>query len=169
MLNRLRARSKPVPPIPDAIWQDPYYFIAFGFGSGALPVAPGTFGTLFAIPFYLLLRPLSLPLYLAIVIASFIASAWICDRLSHQLHEHDHPGMCIDEFVGFLVTMIAAPHGIGWIIAGFLLFRFFDIVKPWPISFLDKNVPGGFGMVLDDVVAGLFAMIILQVVRIVNG
>ena len=75
--------------------------------------------------------------------------------------------MCIDEFAGFFVTMINAPHGWMWVVTGFLLFRLFDIWKPWPINYIDENVQGGFGMILDDVVAGLFAMIIIQLLSFI--
>ena len=149
--------------LPTTLWQNPLYFIAFGLGSGAMPFAPGTFGTLMAIPFYLLIQPLSLSAYLIIIAGFIIFSMWICERASRQTHVHDHPGMCIDEFAGFFVTMIHAPRGWLAIVIGFLLFRLFDIWKPWPINWLDKNVHGGIGMVLDDVVAGLVACAIMQV------
>lgn len=166
MLKKMKSRKKPALAVPEAVWQKPLYFVAFGLGSGAMPFAPGTFGTLLAIPFYLLLQPLPLPSYIFFVIAFIIASSWICDRVSREIHEHDHPGMCIDEFAGFFVTMINAPAGWMWVLAGFLLFRLFDIWKPWPIHVMDEKIHGGFGMVLDDVVAGIFAMIILQILRI---
>ena len=145
------------------MWENPVYFVAFGLGSGAMPFAPGTFGTLMAIPFYLFQRPLPLYAYIAFVVLFIIISSIISDRVSKDIHVHDHPGMCIDEFAGFFVTMIGAPYGCAWIIAGFILFRLFDIFKPWPINFIDKHVHGGFGMILDDVVAGIFSMIILQI------
>ena len=85
--------KKNIPPIPKAVWTNPLYFIAFGFGSGAIPFAPGTFGTLFAIPFYLLLRPLPLYAYLLFVIFFIVLSAWISDRVSKETQTHDHPGM----------------------------------------------------------------------------
>lgn len=158
--------TRTIPPVPKQIWQDPLYFIAFGFGTGAIAWMPGTFGTLMAIPFYLLLRPLPLPAYVIFVIAFIIFASWLSHRISRTIAEHDHPGMNIDEFAGFFVTMINAPPGWGYIVLGFILFRFFDIFKPWPISYLDKNVHGGFGMVLDDVVAGLFSLAILQIIRL---
>ncbi len=155
------------PPTPDAVWRNPLYFIGFGLGSGAMPFAPGTFGTLMAIPFYILIHFLPFYFYLFFVLCFVIASAWLCDYLSKKIQIHDHPGMCIDEFAGFFVTMIAAPFSFAWILYGFILFRVFDIWKPWPIRWLDKNVPGGIGMVLDDVVAGLFAMAIIQLTIII--
>ena len=150
-------------PIPPAVWKNPLYFIAFGFGSGASPIAPGTVGTIVAIPFYLLLSQLSLTGYLFAVVAVIITSAWLCEHISKETHTHDHPGMNIDEFAGFFVTMIHAPHGWKWIILGFVFFRIFDIVKPWPINKIDENIHGGVGMVLDDVVAGIFSMVLIQI------
>lgn len=164
IFKKIKSHAKAAPPIPEAVWQNPLYFFAFGLGSGAIPFAPGTFGTLMAIPFYLLLQFLPLVAYIVFTIIFAIASMWICERVSQETHTHDHPGMCIDEFAGFFVTMINAPLGFFWVLLGFLLFRFFDIVKPWPIRFLDEKVPGGFGMVLDDIVAGIFSMVIIQII-----
>jgi phosphatidylglycerophosphatase A len=161
-LTRLDQRYHKTPPVPAAVWRNPLYFIAFGFGSGAAPFAPGTFGTLMAIPFYLLLRWLPLTWYLVFLMVFICFTSWLCDRISRDTKTHDHPGMCIDEFAGFFVTMTAAPPGAGWIILGFILFRLLDIIKPWPISYADKHVHGGFGMVFDDVLAGFYAMVMMQ-------
>lgn len=154
-------RQYSVPPIPDSIWQKPSHFIAFGFGTGAIPVAPGTFGTLIAVPFYLALRTLPLNLYLVLLAIIIVGSMWLCDRVSKEIKVDDHQGMCLDEIVGFLVTMANAPHGVIWIVIGFILFRFFDIVKPWPIRFIDNKIHGGIGAILDDVLAGVYSWIIL--------
>jgi phosphatidylglycerophosphatase A len=167
IFKKLQSKSKPIPPVPEAVWRNPLYFAAFGLGSGAMPFAPGTFGTLLAIPFYLLLEPLPLLAYISFVIFFIVASSWICERVSRQIHEHDHPGMCIDEFAGFFVTMIGAPHGCPWVVLGFLLFRLFDIWKPWPIHVMDEKIHGGIGMVLDDVAAGIAAMILLQLLHFI--
>lgn len=167
IFKRIPASTKPIPPVPEKVWQDPLYFIAFGLGSGAVPFAPGTFGTLMAIPFYLLLRQLPLLYYLVFLVAFIAFSSWISSRVSREIHEHDHPGMCIDEFVGFFVTMINAPLGWPWVVLGFALFRIFDIWKPWPIRYLDEKVHGGFGMILDDIVAGVFAMAIIQIIWVI--
>ncbi len=166
IFNKFKRGAKPQQSIPAAIWQNPLYFIAFGFGSGAIPFAPGTFGTLLAIPFYLLLQHLSPVFYITFVVLFCAASIWICERVSNEIHIHDHPGMNLDEFVGFFVTMIFAPAGWQWILLGFLLFRLFDIWKPWPISWLDENIPGGFGMIIDDVVAGLFSFVVIQLMAL---
>jgi phosphatidylglycerophosphatase A len=139
------------------------HFLAFGFGSGAAPKAPGTFGTLAAIPLYLLLAQLPLWAYLAVIVASFALGIYLCGQASKDMGVHDHGGIVWDEFVGMWITMIAVPLQWPWVVAGFILFRFFDIIKPWPIGWLDKRVHGGLGIMIDDVIAGIFALIILQV------
>lgn len=146
-------------PIPETVWKKPTHFIAFGFGIGAVPWAPGTFGTLMGIPFYLLLRPLPFWIYLIVITAIMIASMWISDRVSREIQVHDHPGMCLDEIVGFFFAMLNAPTGWIWIAIGFGLFRLFDILKPWPIRQIDQKVHGGIGIILDDVIAGVFTAV----------
>lgn len=143
------------------IFRDTTLFIAFGFGSGLSPFAPGTCGTLVAIPLFLWLQPLNMTLYLIIVCVAFIGGVWICSRASKKLGVHDHQGIVWDEIVGFWITMAGMPVSITTVIAGFILFRFFDIVKPWPIRPIDRSVQGGLGIMLDDLVAGLFAWLIL--------
>jgi phosphatidylglycerophosphatase A len=162
IVNQLKSHELAYP-IPKAVWHNPWYFIAFGLGSGAIPIAPGTCGTLMAIPFYLLLQSLPLHWYITFLFCFMIMSAWLLDRISHEIRVHDHPGMCLDEFVGYFVTMTAAPTGWRWIVLGFILFRLFDIWKPWPISTIDEKIHGGFGMVLDDVVAGIAAAALIQI------
>ncbi len=149
-------------PSAKLVFSNPVHFLAFGFGSGLAPFAPGTFGTLAAVPLYLLLAPLSLSLYLAVVVVAFVAGIWICDKAGADLGVHDHGGIVWDEFVGLWIALIAAPAGWSWIVAGFLLFRLFDIWKPWPIGWADRQVSGGLGVMLDDVIAGLYALIVLQ-------
>ncbi len=147
-------------PRPNLI--NPVHLLAFGLGSGCAPKAPGTFGTLMAVALYVPLSGLSLPMYLAVLAVAIVAGVWLCGRTSRDLGVRDHSGIVWDEFAGFWLTMVAAPSGWGWIIAGFLLFRLFDILKPWPISWLDRRVHGGLGIMLDDLVAGAFAWMILQ-------
>lgn len=151
-------------PVPSSIWKNPLHFIAFGFGSGAIPIMPGTFGTLMAIPFYLLMRELPIALYIILATVLGVFAVWISDKLSKQIKIHDHPGMNIDEFIGYFVTMIAAPHNWYAVCLGFVLFRIFDILKPFPIGWIDKNVKGGFGMIIDDVAAGVVSLVILQLI-----
>jgi len=147
------------------VFGNPIHFLAFGFGSGLAPVAPGTFGTLVGVPFFLFMVSLPLWSYLLLILAFFLFGVWICDRSSKLLGVHDHGGIVWDEIVGYLVTMIAAPEGWGWIVIGFILFRIFDIFKPWPIAYLDRHVSGGFGIMIDDILAGVYAMLILQLLN----
>ncbi|WP_372871776.1 phosphatidylglycerophosphatase A [Shewanella sp.] len=142
--------------------KNPWHFLALGFGSGLAKKAPGTFGTLAAVPLYLLLSPLPLVWYLVVTLIVVIAGIYICDRASKDMGVHDHGAIVWDEVAGLLITLIAAPAGIGWLMAGFVLFRVFDILKPWPIRVLDAKVHGGLGIMADDVLAGLFALACLQ-------
>lgn len=168
-LSALKQFKKERQPIPDGVFEKPLYFIAFGFGSGIMPFAPGTFGTLFAAFLYCLLPQMTFYSYLAFTVIVTLISMYVCDKASREIHIHDHPGMCLDEFPGFFVTMLFAPTGCLGLVLGFVLFRFFDIIKPWPINWLDKNVHGGVGMVLDDVVAGLFASVLFIVLKLLLG
>lgn len=145
---------------------NPVHFLALGFGSGLAAKAPGTFGTLIAIPVYLLLSSLSLSYYLITVFALFLIGIYICDKASKDMQVHDHGAIVWDEIVGYLVTMIAAPSGWQWVIAGFILFRIFDILKPWPIKVLDEKVHGGLGIIIDDVFAGFCGLICMQILRL---
>ncbi|MDP1930829.1 MAG: phosphatidylglycerophosphatase A [Gammaproteobacteria bacterium] len=148
---------------PASVWRNPIHFAAFGFGSGAVPVAPGTFGTLMAVALYLLLPAMSWLVYLLFLLATFALGVWLCGKTAQDIGVHDHGGIVWDEFVGYWITMFLAPAGWGWIVAGFVLFRLFDILKPWPISWLDRHVDGGLGVMIDDVLAGVMACICLQV------
>ncbi len=135
----------------------PTLMLAFGFGSGLAPKAPGTMGTLAAIPLWWLLAQLPLASYLMVVLVSAIIGIYICGAAAKTLGVHDHGGIVWDEFVGFWIAMAALPVTWTSVILGFVLFRLFDILKPWPISWLDKKVSGGFGIMIDDVIAGLAA------------
>jgi phosphatidylglycerophosphatase A len=140
----------------------PVQLLAFGFGAGCAPRAPGTVGTLLAVALYLPLSRLPLAWYSLLVVIMVLGGVWLCGRASSQLGVHDHPGIVWDEFAGLFITLWMAPDGLAWVAAGFLLFRLFDILKPWPIGWLDRRVRGGLGIMLDDVVAGLFAWVCLQ-------
>ena len=148
--------------LSNKVWQKPDYFIAFGFGSGLSPKAPGTFGTLAAIPFYLLMSACSWPLYLLFTIAAFFIGVVVSNSVSRDLGEHDYKGIVWDEFVGYFITMFMAPKGVVWVILGFILFRLFDIWKPQPIRWVDQRVQGGLGIMLDDVIAAIPAWLILH-------
>lgn len=130
-------------------------------GSGYFPVASGTAGTLAAIPFYIWLARLPLPLYLLTLTAFFFLSCWVSGKAEIIFQEKDSGKIVIDEVVGYLVTMIAIPFDWRYIVAGFFLFRFFDIVKPPPASWFDQKLKNGYGVVLDDVAAGLYAWLCL--------
>lgn len=145
-----------------ALVRHPVHLLAFGLGSGASPWAPGTLGTLATVPLYLLLMHLPLLSYIGVVVLLAIVGVWLCDKTARELGVHDHPGIVWDEVVGYLLTMTAAPQGWVWVLAGFILFRLFDILKPWPIRWADQQVSGGFGIMLDDVIAGVFAWLCLQ-------
>jgi phosphatidylglycerophosphatase A len=142
----------------------PVHCLALGFGSGLSPVAPGTCGTLVGIPLYLLLRDLYPPYYLAAIAGLFLLGIYLCRKTSGLLGSEDPGAIVWDEIVGYLCTMTQAPRGWVWVLTGFMLFRVFDILKPWPIAWLDRRVKGGFGIMLDDLVAGVFSLIILQLI-----
>lgn len=144
------------------VWQDPFYFYAFGFGSGLMPVMPGTWGTLVALPIYLLINDLPLMLYLICTALAFLLGIWASHRVSQDLNVHDYSGIVCDEMVGYLLTMAMAPKGGGWMITGFLLFRVFDVWKPSLIGWMDEKISGGFGIMMDDVGAAIPAWLILQ-------
>ena len=146
--------------------RDPILLLAFGFGSGCAPKAPGTFGTLAALPLAYAMIPLPLWLYCAITLVAALAGVWICQHATNKMGVHDHGGIVWDEFVGLWIALIAVPQGWYWPLLGFVLFRLFDIAKPWPISWLDKKVHGGFGIMIDDILAGLLAAVCLQLVAI---
>jgi phosphatidylglycerophosphatase A len=149
------------------MWSNPVHFLAFGLGSGAAPYAPGTFGTLAAVPLYLLLTNIfSWPIYAVIVAAMFWAGVWMCDRTERDIGVHDHSGIVWDEFVGFLVTMFYAPAGWIWIVAGFFLFRLFDVWKPFPVRQLERRYQNGFGNMFDDLIAGVYAALALQMIAL---
>lgn len=149
---------------PSLLSKHPVMILATGFGSGLASKAPGTFGTLAAIPVYLLVSQLNNSFYLAVVLLMFFVGVSICNRAAQILEVHDHPGIVWDEIVGYLLTMFMVPKNFLLILLGFLLFRFFDILKPWPIKYLDQKVKGGFGIMIDDVLAGIMACAILHLI-----
>lgn len=144
------------------ILTDPILFLAFGFGSGLARFAPGTFGTVAAIPLYWLFAQTDLIVYSLLTVTATVAGVRICGIAADKLGEHDFGGIVWDEIAGLLITLWLAPFSWQNLVAGFILFRFFDIVKPWPIRWIDKKVTGGLGIMLDDVLAGVFAAAVLQ-------
>lgn len=140
----------------------PVHWLAFGFGSGFASKAPGTLGSAAATLLYLPLAELPLTIYCVLVVLGFLAGVWICGSTSTQLGVHDHGGIVWDEFVGVWITLTAVPPNLSGMLFGFLLFRLLDIVKPWPINWADRMVHGGFGIMLDDAIAGILASACLQ-------
>ncbi|NDH66638.1 MAG: phosphatidylglycerophosphatase A [Gammaproteobacteria bacterium] len=134
-------------------WHSPAYFLAFGFGSGFSKKAPGTCGTVVGIPIYWLLG------------LAFFIGVRICQRVSEELGVEDYPGIVWDEIVGYLVTMFSLPHTLTWIVLGFALFRLLDILKPQPLRWIDRHIHGGWGIMLDDLLAGLAACAILHALK----
>ena len=148
--------------LANKVWRNPVYFIAFGFGSGLSAVAPGTCGTLVAVPMVWILSSYSWPIYAILTCIAFIVGVVVSERVTRDLGEHDYKGIVWDEIVGYALTMFMVPRGLFWLIAGFILFRLFDIWKPEPIGWVDRQVKGGLGIMLDDVLAAIPAWMILQ-------
>ena len=146
------------------------HLLAFGFGSGLACKAPGTFGTLAAMPRCCVLWWF-LPLWMFVValVVMAVAGVLICDSVARDLGVHDHGGIVWDEWVGYGIALIALPVQWYWPLLAFGFFRLFDIWKPWPISVCDKKIHGGFGIMLDDMVAGLLSCSCLHALRIGAG
>ncbi len=140
---------------------DPVHFLAFGFGTGLAPVAPGTFGSLPGILLFWLTLDLGLYVQLGVAIGLALVGIWLCGESARRIGVHDHGGIVWDEIVGMYITLLVAPVTLtGWALA-FVAFRLFDIVKPWPIRDLDHSIHGGLGIMLDDLVAALYAALLL--------
>lgn len=155
------------------VFSTPEHLIAFGFGAGLSPFAPGTVGTLLAVPLWVVLCWMPWPAYLLLVAALFGVGVFFCGRSAKLLGVPDHSGIVFDEVVGFLVAAasllpgqsVAAGPLWAWLLAAFVAFRFFDIVKPPPIRQLDRSLHGGLGIMLDDFVAGLYAAAVIGIAR----
>ncbi|MGI5308840.1 phosphatidylglycerophosphatase A family protein [Rheinheimera sp. WS51] len=142
-------------------WQ---HFLALGFGSGLARKAPGTVGTLVAVPIVALLMWLGMPYLFSFIILGSILGVYVCDVTTVDINQPDHAAIVWDEIIGFAITMFLVPLTWQYIVLGFILFRLFDIAKPWPIRFFDKTVHGGLGIMLDDVLAGIAACASLHLV-----
>ena len=140
---------------------DPVHLLATGFGSGLAPVAPGTFGTVAAIPLYLAFVFSPLYVFIVLTLLTCIVGPYICGKAASDIGVHDHKAIVWDEFAGMFITLCFVPFSWTAVGLGFVLFRFFDIIKPWPISYLDKHVHGGLGIMVDDIAAGLAAGVCL--------
>ena len=147
---------------------DPVHCLALGFGSGLAPVAPGTFGSLVGLAIALALAPLGLTWNLVAVAVAVGVGIWICGESARRLGVHDHPAIVWDEVAGMMITMLAVPDAWWGAPLAFVLFRLFDIAKPWPIREIDHGLGGGMGIMLDDVLAGLFAALGLTIVGYVT-
>jgi len=147
----------------------PHRWLAYGLGAGLFPWSPGTLGTLVAIPLYLLLRPLPLIEYVGLLSLLFLIGVWACGKTARELEAQDPSAIVWDEVLGFLLAMTAVPPGWPWLLAGFLLFRGLDILKPWPIGTLDRRLQGGLGIMLDDVAAGAMTCGLLQAAVYLSG
>ncbi|MCK7594612.1 phosphatidylglycerophosphatase A family protein [Pseudomarimonas salicorniae] len=144
-------------------WQ---VLLASGLGSGLAPRAPGTFGSLAALLPWWLLRPLPAWAYLAVTVLVFVLGVWVSERLTRQPGSEDPGWIVIDEWVGLWLALFLLPQGWPWVLAGFVLFRLFDIAKPWPVGWADRSLGGGLGVMADDALAGLMALGCLQLVAL---
>ena len=144
----------------------PAHFLAFGFGAGLVPVAPGTAGTLLAFPLFWWLAPrLAAGEFLALLAVMFVAGIWVCGKTGRALGVADHGGMVWDEVVAFLLVLYFTPDSFYWQAWAFLLFRVFDILKPQPIRYYDRTFKNGFGVMLDDLVAAFYVLLLLALWR----
>ena len=149
--------------------RNPLHFLALGLGIGLVPKAPGTVASLVALLLYLPLVGSSFLLLCLIIVSSFLIGIWVCSQTAKDIGIEDHSGIVWDEFVGMWLTLLLAPPGWAWILIGFCLFRTFDILKPWPINWVDRHVKGGLGIMLDDVLAGIMAVLCMQAIAILAG
>jgi phosphatidylglycerophosphatase A len=145
----------------------PAHFFALGFGTGLAPFAPGTFGTLLALPIFWYLEPRLEPIdFLILLAALYLAGVWICERAGRDLGVEDHKAIVWDEIVAFLIVLFFTPTNLVWQAVAFLLFRLFDILKPGPIRYVERMFRGGFGVMVDDLAAAFFALICLALMQV---
>jgi len=149
--------------IPAKMLLNPVHFFALGFGSGLTPKLPGTAGTLVGVLIFILIPDMSWIAYLVIVVCGFLFGIFCCGYTARILNVHDHNSIVWDEIIGYMITMFMVPKEWIWILTGFILFRIFDILKPWPISFIDRRIESGLGIMLDDVIAAFFSLAIIQI------
>lgn len=144
------------------VLRDPVHWLAFGLGSGLLPVAPGTWGSLLAVGIFWALPPVPPAIMLPALALAFVAGSVICGTSARRLGVHDHGGIVLDEIVAMLLVLSVTPRTAGWTLVAFLAFRVFDIAKPWPIREADHRIPGGLGIMLDDVLAAVYAALVVR-------
>ena len=157
--------GKSHPKLKAALLTDPVHMLALGFGSGLSPFAPGTVGTIVALPIVVALSGMPLPAALAAVIVFVLGGIWLCGESARRLDCHDHPGIVWDEIAAFALLGLVLPRGWLWLALAFVLFRVFDIFKPWPIRDLDHRLGGGLGIMLDDLVAAVYAALVLKAIE----
>ncbi len=163
-----RAERSARVPLSPRLLREPVHLFALGFGSGLAPVAPGTFGSLVGLAFALIVLHFGFAVAAVATTVVTVAGFWICGESARRLGVHDHPGIVWDEVAGMMITMLAAPPTWWGLLLAFGLFRLFDIWKPWPIREIDHGMSGGAGIMLDDVMAGFLAAIVLLLVRYAN-
>jgi len=164
MLNNLEFKRNRV---PASVWRNPIHFLAFGLGSGASPIAPGTAGTLLAVPLFIFLSQFSIVIYTLVVITLFAVGVYLCEVTTNDIGVYDHSGIVWDEIVGFLIAMYGMPAAWPLVLLGFLLFRLFDIWKPWPIRLLESRIKGGLGIMFDDVLAAIYTWIAMLLCMVI--
>lgn len=148
--------------LPREVLRHPVHWLPFGLGSGLLPKAPGTWGSLLAVLLYWLVPPLDLRLHLGLAAGGFVLGVWLCGLSARRLGVHDHPGIVLDEIVAMWATLAAVPRTALWSVLAFVAFRVMDIWKPWPIREADHRIPGGLGIMLDDALAAAFAAAVVS-------
>jgi phosphatidylglycerophosphatase A len=145
---------------------NPRHLLATGFGSGLSSVMPGTMGSLAAIPIWLLLIQLTWQLYLLLLICGICIGVYLCCRTTRDMRVYDHGSIVWDEFVGVWITLMSLPvNNWQWVIVGLVIFRILDIWKPWPIRWFDRNMHGGMGVMVDDIIAGILSAGIIYLLR----
>lgn len=146
---------------------NPIHLLAVGLGSGMSPIMPGTMGSAMAIPLWLLFNGLQPYLYWVLIVVAFIFGCFLCQKTSDDTHTHDSGHIVWDEFVGMWITLFFIPQiSVLWVAIAFVAFRVFDMAKPWPIRWFDKRVPGGFGIMVDDVIAAIFSSVTVYVITL---
>tara|TARA_Y100000389_G_scaffold201396_1_gene244026 strand:+ start:2812 stop:3303 length:492 start_codon:yes stop_codon:yes gene_type:complete len=159
--------KKPTQRLTRIVISDPVHFFAFGFGVGLIKFAPGTFGSILGVILFWLTIDFGIYIQLGITVIASLAGVWICGESARRIGLHDHKGIVWDEIVGMYLTLLAATFSIfGWVVA-FICFRLIDILKPWPINLIDKKIKGGIGIMLDDLVAALYSIIMLISIKVI--
>ena len=151
--------------LASTVLRDPVHILAFGFGTGLMPFAPGTFGSIPGVLLFWLTLDLGLYVQLGIAGVMAVVGIWICGESARRIGVHDHGGIVWDEIVGMYITLLVAPVTVVGFVLAFVFFRVMDIVKPWPIRDLDHRLTGGVGIMLDDLAAALYAAIALGLYR----